>query len=426
MKQPVWILNSSLLVLLFMSQLLLFMLQKAVPRRVSISPGALVVTKDETHDPINIMTIYEQDLFGTYEAPAVPVVKMDEVIAAIPKPPKNIIPEIPIDKTPTFFAPLDGLLKGIIFVQDDPTSSIAVVQLKKTKEEHNYQVGDLIEDAQVLKILSNRIILIRSNGQQETLYLREEDAAHDFETDATYIDKSVVESSLDNKYKVNITEFSKRIHNLGEFINALDLTTAYKNSKSFGCRVGEINKDSLGGLLGFMVDDIIIKIDDIDVGDLSSRIKIYDRILSKKAGDLIEVVIHRGNDSLDLLYGLIDAESKNIVFTKKEIHEQLMESLHDEKSNKPADDSVVIQSMTDFDPLEEVDELFEELKNDASVPMIMPIIRQESLNEFDAHNKRLAQEHEKLAPAIQNMKTQEKNKMLKQTNRNVIFNGMTK
>lgn len=420
MKQPVWILNSSLLILFFMSQLLLFMLQKAVPRRIAISPGGLVVTQDETNAPVNIKVIYEQDLFGTYEAPAAPVMKMEDVIAAIPKPPKNIIPEIPIEKIPTFFAPLDGILKGIIFVKDDPTSSVAVVQLKKTKEEHNYQVGDLIEDAQVLKILSNRIILIRSNGQQETLYLREEDAVHDFETEATYISKALIESSLDNKYKVNITEFLKRIHNLGDFINNLDLTTAYRGGKSFGCRIGNIGKESLGGLLGFMVDDVIVKIDGIDVSDLSSRIEIYDRILTKKTGDMIEVVIYRNNEYITLLYGLVDAQSKDIIFTKKEIHQQLMESLHSEQgyNSSSSNDSVVLQGLMSFDQEDE--------GLNMSTPMVMPIIRQDSLNEFDAHNKRLLHEREKLLPAVSNMKAQEKNNMLKQTNRNVIFNGMTK
>lgn len=423
MKQPVWILNSSLLILFFMSQLLLFMLQKAVPRRIAISPGALVVKQDETNDSIDIKAIYEHDLFGTYEAPIIPIVKMDDVIAAIPKPPKNIAPEVPIEKVPTFFAPLDGILKGIIFVKDDPTSSIAVVQLKKTKGEQNYQVGDLIEDAQILKILSNRIILIRSNGQQETLYLREEDAVNDFETEATQTPKTVVESSLDNKYKINIAEFLKRIRNLGDFINALDLTTAYKSGKSFGCRIGSINKESLGTLLGFSLDDVITKIDDIEVGDLSSRIEIYDRILTKKAGDMIEVVVYRNNEYINLLYGLIDAQSKNITFTKKELHQQLTESL-DKDKNLSKSDSVVVQSLMQSDSEIDLQDILDDEELDVSVPMIMPIIRQESLNELDAHNKRLLKERENLTPAVKNMKTQDKNNMLKQTNRNVIFNGM--
>ena len=42
--------------------------------------------------------------------------KLDDVVATMPKPPKNIIQEIPIEKVPTFFAPLDGILKGIIFI----------------------------------------------------------------------------------------------------------------------------------------------------------------------------------------------------------------------------------------------------------------------------------------------------------------------
>src|SRR3989338_6837224 len=166
MKQPVWILNSSLLVLFFMSQLLLFMLQRVVPRRISISLGTMVVEQEQAAIPIDITKIYKEDLFGTYEEPVrLPQSVVDDVVATMPKPPKIIIPEVPVEKTPTFFAPLDVILNGVIFVKDDPSSCIAIVQLKKTKEERNYQVGDLIEDAQILKILSNRIIIVRSNWQ---------------------------------------------------------------------------------------------------------------------------------------------------------------------------------------------------------------------------------------------------------------------
>ena len=445
MKQPVWILNSSLLILFFMSQLLLFMLQKAVPRRIAISPGTLVVTQAQVKEPINLAIIYgDRDLFGTYEAPVPVITKIDDAITPMPVAPKNIISNVPVEKAPTFFAPLEGILKGIIFVKDDPASSLAIIQFKKTKEEENYQVGDLIEDAQVLKILQNRIIIIRSNGQQETLYLREEDAIHDFDSETAYMPKNVIESALDNKFKINIDEFVKRVPNLGEFINLLDLTTAYRHGKSFGCRVGTINKDSLGGMLGFMVDDIIIKIDDFNVDDLTSRINIYDHILSRAAGDVIEVVVQRGGENITLLYGLTDSETKDLVFTKKEIHKQLTDKINIEKQNKSQDDSVVIQreAISDEQLLHKIDreqcdsDQFDTLTEqyfsaqttvpaqDISSPMVMPIINQKTLHEVDGHTKRLVQERDKLTPAVQNMKVQEREKMLKQTNRNVIFNGM--
>lgn len=467
MKQPVWILNSSLLVLFFISQLLLFMIQRAVPRRISISPGKMAAVQEQAVVPVDIIKIYgERDLFNTYEAPVVPVRNVaDSTVAPMPIPPKVIIPEVPVEKTPTFFAPLDVVLKGVIFVKDDPASCIAIVQLKKTKEERNYQVGDLMEDAQILKILSNRIIIIRSNGQQETLYLREEDAISDFNTEAKSTPKSIVEDSSDGKYTVNVDEFTKRVRNLGEFINLLDLTTVYKQGKSFGCRVGKIDKDSLGALLGLMMDDVIVKVDDYYVDDLAHRIQLYDHIVKKHVGDLIEVVLYRGQDMMTLMYGLVDNSSKSVVFTPQHTHQKLMEELSKHEAamqqkaaaSKPA---VVIQNMSqsegsaqavdasaqdgvdavdmfdlDLDEKQWVDDTSQQKFTAPLNKIISAQVNKDSsqatqqenssaLSEPDRYQKRLMQEHEKLASTVQDIKSKDRNNMMKRSSRNVIFGGM--
>lgn len=470
MKQPVWILNSSLLVLFFISQLLLFMIQRVVPRRISISPGKMVVVQEQAVVPVDITRIYgERDLFNTYEAPIVPVRSVvDSTVAPMPAPPKIIIPEVPVEKTPTFFAPLDVVLKGVIFVKDDPASCIAIVQLKKTKEERNYQVGDLVEDAQILKILSNRIIIIRSNGQQETLYLREEDAISDFNTEAKSTPKSIVEDSSDGKYTINIDEFTKRVRNLGEFINLLDLTTVYKQGKSFGCRIGKIDKDSLGALLGFAIDDVIVKVDDYYVDDLAHRIQLYDHIVKKHVGDLIEVVLYRGQDMMTIMYGLVDNVSKSIVFTPQHTHQKLMEELSKHEAamqqkvvaSKPP---VVIQSMSqsedsneneivdaspkpdDVDDMDMFDLNFDEKQwiDDTSKQKFtapsnkiisaqvnkdssetMQSVSPSAVNESDRYQNRLLQEYEKLSSTVQDIKSKDRSNMMKRSSRNVIFGGM--
>ncbi len=456
MKQPVWILNSSLLVLFCMSQLLLFMMQRVVPRRISISPGKMIVEEEQqVAHQVDIKNIYEHDLFGTYEPPVIPVHSViEEVIAAIPNPPKIILPEVPVEKMPTFFAPLDVVLKGVIFVKDDPANCIAIVQLKKTKEERNYQVGDLIEDAQILKILSNRIIIIRSNGQQETLYLREEDAVSDFNKEAKSIPKSVIEYSSGNKYTINIDEFTKRVRNLGEFINLLDLTTVYKHGKSFGCRVGKIDKDSLGFMLGLMVDDIIVKIDNYFIDDLANRIQVYDHIIQKHVGEVIEVVLYRGQDTMTLQYGLIDNVSKNIVFTPQQTHKKLLEELskHEAQYNS-VDQQVVIQNISGTDEM--MDEPGSDVSNGDALSFDEALLQNNDIAEqkiiprsnksisrqiqqaqtktvpdsqkkpgFDKDQQRLMQERDKLAPTLRNMKSKDKNNMMKRSSRNVIFDRM--
>ncbi|MGZ6255057.1 MAG: type II secretion system protein N [Candidatus Chromulinivorax sp.] len=455
MKQPVWILNSSLLAFIFVSQFLLFTFQRVVPRKVSMAPIKTEDVQESVQQPIDITKIYEQDLFGTYEPPVLSTQSfIDEVIEPMPRPPKVIIPEIPVEKIPAFFPPLDAVLKGVIFVKDDPASCIAIVQLKKTKEERNYQVGDLIDDAQIIKILSNRIIIIRSNGQQETLYLREEDAISDFATEV-HSGSQVVEDVSGNKYTINIDEFLKQIHNLGEFIALLDLTTVYKQGKNFGCRIGKIEPDSLGSLLGFLVDDIIVKIDNYDVDTLEHRIAVYDHIIQKHAGDTIEVVIYRGLDTLTLLYGLVDNVSKSVVFGPKQIEQKILEELARQQSDqiKNNQDQVYIQSIKIEDEKINRLENRQNIENQASMiqdqnfdelgvwqngtkttSIVYDIVNNEQkinsknmqaverLHHVDDYKKRLVQEKDNLTSMLQDMKEKDQKYMKQQLPKNVIFN----
>lgn len=428
MKQPVWILNSSLLILFFMSQLLLFMLQQPVPRRVSIVPGVSAAEQEQAPMRIDIATIYEHDLFGTYEPPITPITSVvEDYIAPMPVCPQAIIPEIPVEKLPTFFAPLDVVLKGVIFVKDDPAHCIAIVQLKKTKEERNYQVGDLIEDAQILKILSNRIIIIRSNGQQETLYLREEDAASDFNMEAKSAPQSIVENVTDNKYTINIDEFRKKIHNLGEFIHVLDLTTVYKQGKSFGCRVGKIDKDSLASMLGFITEDIIVKVDDYYVDNLENRIALYDHIAQKHVGDVIEVVLHRGADVIALSYGLVNNVSKSVMFTPHQTYNKLMEELsqHEAQALMQKNKPVVIQSIEqDEDSDNNNPVVIYDHADQMQLSLQARSLHTQTFNEHEMQQARLLQEQKNLMPTLQEVKKKDRSNMMNQSSKNIIFNGM--
>lgn len=461
MKQPVWILNSFLLVLFFISQTLLFMLQRVVPRRISITPGIIELEQEITAVPVDITRIYQQDLFGTYE-PAIPSSAsfIEDTVPPIPQPPKLISPDIPVERAPTFFAPLDVVLKGVIFVKDDPAHCIAIVQLKKTKEEQNYQVGDLIEDAQILKILSNRIIIVRSNGQQETLYLREEDAASDFNTEMKSEPKLIVEDVSDNKYIINIDEFVKRIHNLGQFINLLDLTTVYKEGKSFGCRVGRIEQDSLGSMLGFMIDDIIIKVDECDVDDLAHRIEVYDHIVHKHPGDMIDVLVSRGNTTQTLRYALVDNQMKAMALSQDQLQQNLMQELDrhevDNSHTAALKKDIMIQGMQikrDKNTMQDNPSLLDngeqgdlsgsipdtastdldrkfkdDMQNIMMRPEVSSVVVQslpgQTLNEADTYKKRIIQEKDKLSSTISKLRTQDKNNMMRRNSKNIIFNGM--
>ena len=92
---------------------------------------------------------------------------------------------------------------------------------------------------------------MRANGQQEVLYLREKDA----KLDPTYA--AIDELGWCNHpnqfhyhYTINTAEFINRIQSLAQFIDTLEMTTAYKQGESVGCRVNNVGAGSLGQALG--------------------------------------------------------------------------------------------------------------------------------------------------------------------------------
>ncbi len=309
MRQPLWVINTSLLVIFLVAETVLFLLHASIPRRVSLEPGTISEPeKKSIMDDIDLKKIYGvSDLFGTYVAEVPVLVKESEFqIPPMPDIPSVIPLSIPVEKAPVFIAPLAVTLKGIVYLHDEQNKSMAIVQFNDSKQEHNYRIGDMIKDSQVLKIFPNRIIVVRANGQQETLYLREADAHKDLSYEEQKAVAAMKIIQKDGKYHIPLDIFVSQIHSLGQFVDMLDLTTVYQKGKSIGCRVGKATVNTLGGKLGFIQDDIITQVDSIPVTDLNSRVEVYDHVIGKKLGDSITVALERNNKIVRLTYVLSD------------------------------------------------------------------------------------------------------------------------
>lgn len=334
MRKPLWLINISLLVLLGIAELVFLILHVSIPRRFSLQPSKVTIEEKISAFDVDIKKIYAtNDLFGTY-VPEVPVVAKqvgEEKIPDIPQPPASIPLQIPVEKTPVFIAPLSATLKGVIYMHDSPDQSLAIIMFKDSKQEHNYRVGELIQDAQILKILPNRIIVVRSNGQQETLYLREQDAKKDIVYDEQKTLESFVVVVKDGKHHVPLQSFLKQVHSLGQFIDMLDLITVYKKGKSIGCKIGKASKGSFAARLGFEQDDLVTKIDNFTITDLHSRIEVYDHVIEKKIGDEISVTLDRAGKSTTMIFVLID-DSKNL----DSVDSMTNQKTADKKSNQSA------------------------------------------------------------------------------------------
>jgi type II secretory pathway component PulC len=314
MRQPLWAINSSLLFFCILGQLVFLLIPTPIPRKTSLEPDTVPLVDKKTITPVDITKIYgANDLFDTY----VPVSNLPKAIVPdIPPMPDvpNVIPlAIPVETPKVFIAPLPVVLKGVMYLHDRPEQSVAIVEFQDSKEEINYHVGQLINDAQILKIYQNRIIVVRVNGQRETLYLREDDAGKDLARDTAKEIATLHIPTKNGVYQVPVEIFKSHVKSLGKFIDLLHLTTVYKKGKSVGCRVGKADKDSLASKLGLLADDIIQQIDDLPVTDIASRVLVFDHTVEKNIGDQIVVQVERAGKTMTLKYELIHGPEKSTV-----------------------------------------------------------------------------------------------------------------
>jgi len=304
MKHPIWILNSTLILLLaLISGFIFFSWQKA-PTREDIEPNTVALPSKSEVVKVNIHNIYENDLFGTYKKEIPTVLPGD--VAPLPPPPagKSVtIPPVPIAQ---FLDPLNITLKGIIILLDDDANNRAIIFDNTTNKETTYRVGQPLGDAQVIRVLSNKVIVLRSNGQQEVLYLREKDAKMDPAYTAQSDWHDVIKKITDTQFEINAREFVSRVKNLAQFIEMLDLITVYKQGKSIGCTVGSSASSSLGAELGLLHGDTITSVNGIAATTTAERFKIYKDIISMQTNNIINITLLRSQQEMTIQFIIKD------------------------------------------------------------------------------------------------------------------------
>lgn len=307
MKHPLWILNSILLFLLIIAAGFVFFSWHELPERADIEPELAKQPTKRTIAQANINVIYENDLFGTYHVVLPTEQQKFEIV--MPEAPTPAPIRIPEEQPVHFFEPLQITLKGIMTFAINDSKNRAIIEDNETKIEKLYKVGDKIEDAQLLRIFSNKIIFIRSNGQQEVLYLREKDALNDPAYASAHGWNDIIKQINENYFIINPTLFVTRIQNLGQFIDMLDLTTVYSKGESAGCRIGHLEKNSLGFALGLQVGDIILDINGITATTTANRFKIYKTLVSLNTHDIIKVTIKRNHRIMQIEYMLEEVDA---------------------------------------------------------------------------------------------------------------------
>ncbi len=303
MQSPVWILNSSLAIIFILNVGFIFLSRISVPKRFKVESAIVVKSVKREASKVDCTRIGTEDLFNTYVKSQAIKEEVKNLVPQIPQPPTpKPMPQLEEIK-PQFLEPLPLKLKGILVSASD-TIAQAIIANTKTFKEELFSSGDKIEDAYILRILPNKVILIRSNGQQETLYITQADAQSEITVLKGTSWGSVVNPISDYEYIVDPESFLSQITNLAQFIDAVDLATVFRKGQSLGCRVGRLSSGSIGEVLGLRSGDIITKINGIEPKDTNSRIEAYNNIKSLRVGDKIKVELLRDKRKINIVYYL--------------------------------------------------------------------------------------------------------------------------
>ncbi len=323
MKQDLWLVNSSLVLVLVcaLGAYQLLFQQPPTWRPPKVSSETETEQKKEVKQK-SWELIYQDDIFGTYVPREIKAVKQSWV-TPIPEPKTPNIPPPPEIKKQEFVPPLTITLRGVIAAGDD-TKNVAMIADEANKESM-YHLGEKIKDAQIIKIATNRVVLLRANGQQETFYLRKDDQGASDQPPAEKW-KQIVKKINDQSFEVDPKSFLKEVESLGKFIQRTSIIgTAFQNGTPVGIRVGKVDPNDIGFALGIMDNDIITTINNLSVADAKNRVKVYDDITEMSLGSDVTVGIKRADKDILLSYKLarIEQQPKKRVFSGVKVAEQV-------------------------------------------------------------------------------------------------------
>lgn len=300
MKQQLWIANSSLLGIFVFALIVSFAFEQKPPKlRIRQSFALDTDKKTSGQAPVNLESIYMNDIFGTF-VPQETRVSKQNFITPIPEPRAPAVVSAPEPLKQEFVPPLSIVLRGLIIASDE-TKSVAMIA-DETNIEEMYHLGDKLKDAHIVKIAHNRIVLLRANGQQEVFYLREDpNRMAALPEKWSYIVRQIDTSN----FEIDPKNFMAEIDSLGALLESTPVIgTAYKEGKPIGIRIGTGNENNIGNFLGLQPDDLITAVNQIDVIEHKSRITAYEDVVKKNLGDTITISLLRQNQPTTLHYTL--------------------------------------------------------------------------------------------------------------------------
>jgi len=156
----------------------------------------------------------------------------------------------------------------------------AVIEDTRSKEQSLYKVGDIVQDAEIIEILRNSVVL-DVNGSKEKLSVTEETIA---------VQAPPMSSEREKPVALSRAQIDDALKNVNELMTQAKVKPLFKDGKPDGLIVSTIEPASIFSKMGFRSGDIITSINGQKIESVEDAMAFYK---SLTAGNRLSVQMKR-------------------------------------------------------------------------------------------------------------------------------------
>lgn len=239
------------------------------------APGEAIPKAKATVRPLeDYNIIYERNLFGASEGHA-------------PAPQE----EISLEDIPTAEKNLGLKLIGTV-AGDDPVTSFAIIDNKKTRKQELYHEGDKAGEVLIKRILRNKVIVDAGRGEELlTLELEETGRKIEFSPPSKPPLRGRRTASREEARRFDRAEVVAALQNVDQVIQDLNITPFVRAGKPTGFRIGKLPRDSILIGMGLRSGDLITGVNDQEITSPEQAAEFFQTI---KQGGEVTIKVRKG------------------------------------------------------------------------------------------------------------------------------------
>jgi general secretion pathway protein C len=166
------------------------------------------------------------------------------------------------------------------FIVDGETAT-AIIEEPKKKLQEVFAVGDMVfDEAKLIDIKSDKVVIERQGGAKEELVLDEGASSSASTASGEFKDGIAIVS--DNEVWVQEAELDKALENLPLLLTQARAVPYFKDGKSIGLRLFAVKQGSIFERLGLKNGDVLKSINGSPMGDLSQAIKLFETLKQER------------------------------------------------------------------------------------------------------------------------------------------------